>query len=291
MKTFQTLYTEFQTITKDTSASNLAFGKKLINDTQSSICQMGNFTFLDDEMYSASVASQQSYRLPHNFLPNSLISCYVTQGGNKYYPKEIISQKDFDVIASDSSTSSYPEFFTIYGDYINFYPLPSDTSWGIYAKYRQMCKEMSADDYTTGSVTATYNSRKITGLGTTFTSDMVGRHIRLPDGIWYKIQSFSSTTELFAYKTYEGITTSGYSYVLGDCPIIPDGFQELLIYKPLEHYFMMTGEESRATFYKNLYDIGLRDLKSRYLSRSSTQVFTVGDSERVNPNDYPTNLS
>lgn len=290
MKTFQTLYTEYQTITKDNSTSNTTFGKKIINDTQKSVCGLADFTFLDDEMYGSSVASQQSYRLPHNYQPNSLSMCYVLQGGIKYYPQEVISQLDFDILANDSSTSSYPQFFNIYGDYINFYPLPSDTTWTIYLKYRQMCKEMSADDYITGTITATLDSRTITGSGTTFTSAMIGRQILLPDGIWYKIQSYSSATELFLYKTYEGATTAGATYTIGDCPIVPDGFQDILIYKPLEHYFMMTGEENRATFYKNLYDIGVKDLKSRYLSRTATQVFRPVVRGVINPNDYPTGL-
>jgi hypothetical protein len=291
MKTFENLYTDFTTITKDNSASNVTFGKAQINDTQKSVCNMADFTFLDDEMYSSSVASQGEYRLPHNYQPGSLGAVYILNGGNKYPLKEIHSQEEFDKLASDSSTATIPEIYCVYNDYIKFYPLFADTTSVIYAKYRQVAKEMSADDYDTGTITATYNSLAIVGSGTTFTSAMVGRQILLPDGLWYKIKTFTNATNLALEKTYEGATTAGASYTIGDCPIIPDGFQDILIYKPLEHYFMHTGEEKRSVFYKNLYDAGIVDLKRRFLSRSANQVFVKGSLEVKNPNDYPTGLS
>ncbi len=291
MKTFENLYTDFTIITKDKSTDNITWGKSQINDTQKSICNMADFTFLDDEMYSSSVASQGDYRLPHNYQAGSLGAVYVLSGGNKYPIKEIHSLEEFEQLAVDSSTATIPEIYCVYNDYIKFYPLFSDNTSVIYAKYRQIPKQMSADDYDTGTITATNNSLSITGSGTTFTSNMVGRQILLPDGLWYKIKVYTNANNLALEKTYEGITTVGASYIIGDCPIIPDGFQDLLIYKPLENYFMMTGEEKRSTFYKNLYDLMLRDLKSRYLSRSANQVFVKGDIERKNPNDYPINLT
>jgi hypothetical protein len=291
MKTFENLYTDFTIITKDNSTSNVTFGKAQINDTQKSVCNMADFTFLDDEMYSSSVASQGDYRLPHNYQPGSLGAVYVLNGGNKYPIKEIHSQEEFEQLASDSSTATIPEIYCVYNDYIKFYPLFADNTSIIYAKYRQVAREMSAANYITGTITATFNSLAIVGSGTTFTSAMVGRQILLPDGLWYKIKTFTNATNIALEKTYEGTTTAGASFTIGDCPIIPDGYQDLLIYKPLETYFMIKGEEKRSSFYKNLYDLMLRDLKSRYLSRSANQVFVKGGAEVKNPNDYPTGLT
>ena len=154
-----------------------------------------------------------------------------------------------------------------------------------------MAKEMSADNYTTGSVTITQNTTAVTGNATTFTQPMEDRWIKLSDGLWYEIKTYSSATELVIGKTFEGNTMTAGAYIIGELPIIPDGFQEILLYKPLEHYFMKTGEEGRSQFYKGLYDNGLAYLKSRFLSRTSNQVFRKGNVETKNPNDYPTNLS
>lgn len=291
MKTYQTLYSDYLTLTKDSSTANTTFGKTQINETQKGICSMADFIFLDDEMYSSSVASQGAYRLPHNYLQGSISTVYILRDSIKYPVKEIHSTEEFEKIACDSSTSDLPEIYCIYNDYINFWPLFSDTSSTIYARYRQVAKEMSADDYTTGTITATQNSNAIVGSGTTFTSAMVGRKIKLPDGLWYPILSYTDATNIALSKTYEGTTTTGATYTIGDCPIIPDGFQDILIYKPLEHYFMMTGEEKRSVFYKNLYDAGISDLKRRFLSRSANQVFVKGSLEVKNPNDYPTGLT
>jgi len=291
MLTFQNLYQTYQTITKDSSTSNTTLGKLLINDTNKNVCGLADFTFLDDEWYASSVASQAPYRLPHNYQPNSLISIYVLQSSTKYFPKEIISTKDFDILSAVSSSASSPQYYSIFNNYISFYPLPSDTSWEIHLKYRQTVKEMTADNYITGTITATNNSRIITGSGTTFTSAMEGRMISLPNGLWSEIQTYTNTTSITLARSYEGTTTSGASYIIGDCPLIPDGFQEILIYKPLENYFMIKGEEKRSVFYKNLYDNSLNLLKSRFTSRSSVNVFTSGINEVVNPNDYPSGLS
>ena len=291
MLTFYNLYSNFTKLTKDASTANVAFGKLMINDTQKSICGLADFTFLDDEWYCSSVASQTAYRLPHNLIAGSITNVYVESSSTKYFPKEIHSITEYDKLSSISSTADYPEYYCIYDDCIYFYPYAADTSWEIHLKYRKMALEMSADDYSTGTVTITQNTSAITGNATTFTNAMEGRWIKLADGLWYEIKTYNNATSLTLTKTYEGETMTAGTYTIGEIPIIPDGFQEILMYKPLEHYFMMTGEEKRAVFYKNLYDVGIRDLKSRFLSRSSNQVFTQGEIEVKNPNDYPTGLS
>lgn len=290
MKTFQTLYSDYLTLSKDNSTANTTFGKAQINETYKSICGMADFIFLDDEMYASSVASQGAYRLPHNYQPGSISTVYILSGGNKYFPQEIHSTEEFERLASDSSTSTTPEYYCIYNDYINFYPLLADTTSVIYARFRQVPRELSVDDYSTGTLTITKNSNAVVGSGTAFTSSMEGMKMKLPDGIWYTISTVTDGTNIALAKTYEGTTAIGASYIIGDCPIIPDGFQDILIYKPLEHYFMMTGEERRSSFYKNLYDSGISDLKRRFLSRSANQVFSKQKVEFRNPNDYPTGL-
>ncbi len=262
-------------------------GKLLINDAHKQVCNLGDWTFLDDEWYCASVASQEAYRLPHNY--GKLISVYVLNGTTKYVPLEVPSNDEWARLTAVSSTSSYPQYFHIFGDYIFFYPLPSGTDWGVYLKYKKQAREMSADDYTTGTITATNNSRTITGAGTTFTSAMVGRFLKAPDGLWYEIATFSTTTSILLAKTYEGTTSTGATYTIGELPLIPDGFQEMLLYKPLEHYFMQKGEETRSAFYKRLYDEGLKLLKSRFLNYTTSQVIRRSGEFR-NPNDWPEGL-
>lgn len=289
MLTFYNLYQTYKTITKDDTAANVTLGKLLINDTQKNICGSGSFTFLNDVWYNPSITNQGTYRLPHNYRPSGLVSLYVINGTTKYIPIEEPSVENFDRLSSVVSYSSYPERFNIFGDYISYYPYPSDTNWEIYLKYKKQALEMSADDYTTGTISITQNTSLVTGSGTTFTSLMVGRFLKCPDGLWYEIAAYNSAISLTLAKTYEGVTFTGSTYTIGEIPIIPDGFQLMLIYPALEHYFMIKGEESRSIFYKNLYDADLRNLKSQFLSDSTQQVIRKS-TDFKNPNDYPLNL-
>lgn len=287
MLTFQNLYDLYTTITKDSDAANVTQGKLLINNTQKQVCSMGDWTFLDDEWYNSSVTSQESYRLPHNY--GRLISLYVLNGSTKYVPIEVPSIEEFDKLSATASNSSYPQYFTIFGDYIKFYPTAADTNWEIHLKYKKVAKEMTAADYSTGTVSVTQNTVALTGSGTTFSTAMVGRIIKLSDGLWYPIAAYGSATTLTLAKTYEGTTISGGTYTIGDCPLVPDGFQEMLLYPALEHYFMIKGEEQRSIFYKNLFDASLRMLQTRYLSKTTSQVIKRRGGFN-NPNDYPTSL-
>lgn len=52
-------------------------------------------------------------------------------------------------------------------------------------------------DYTTGTVTVAATTGVVTGLGTTFTSDMVGKGFKATGhSVWYRIKTFTSTTEI-----------------------------------------------------------------------------------------------
>ncbi len=63
--------------------------------------------------------------------------------------------------------------------------------------------------YTTGTVSATNGSKTVTGSGTTFTSAMVNRKIRIDNqSEYYRIAAFVSTTEVTLETTYEGTTVS-----------------------------------------------------------------------------------
>ncbi len=67
--------------------------------------------------------------------------------------------------------------------------------------------------YTTGTVTVTNNSATVIGLGTAFTSDMVGRLFFGDDGNnWYEISARVSPTEIRLASNYMGSTRAGIAY-------------------------------------------------------------------------------
>jgi hypothetical protein len=67
--------------------------------------------------------------------------------------------------------------------------------------------------YETGTVTVTNNSKTVTGSGTTFTSAMVGRKIRIAgENAYYRISSYSSATSITLENVYQGDTASAQTY-------------------------------------------------------------------------------
>lgn len=67
--------------------------------------------------------------------------------------------------------------------------------------------------YETGTVTVTNGSKTVTGSGTTFTSAMVGRKIRVSSATsYYRISAFVSATEITLQNAYQGDTASAQTY-------------------------------------------------------------------------------
>ncbi len=72
-------------------------------------------------------------------------------------------------------------------------------------------------DVTTGTVTTTNGSRTVTGSGTAFASSHATWHIYFPgDPIlnWYKVQSYSSSTQINLDVPYQGSTGANKTYIL-----------------------------------------------------------------------------
>lgn len=278
----------YLTVTKDSTSTNSTNGKLWINDVKNKILSMADWPFLEDEWYADSVASQESYRMAHSY--RRLLNVWYINSDNKYMPKEIMSNREWTEKSALSTTSDYPDFFHIFADYIHFYPKFSTAGIDIHMRFIKSEKEFSNwTNYTTGTLSVTQNTSAVTGSGTSWTSSMIGRSILL-DGLWYEISNVGSTTSITLAKTFEGATITAGTYTIGEVTSIPDGFQDMLWQRPASIYFMQKGEEERANFYLSLYKDGLIDLKSRFLTKTSDQVFNSRNSVRSNPNSYPENI-
>jgi len=73
-------------------------------------------------------------------------------------------------------------------------------------------KITGTDVYSTGTVTINNGDTAVVGVGTTWTSDMVGRFIFL-DGLWYETTAHTNHTNI-QITEYHGENLSGASYVL-----------------------------------------------------------------------------
>lgn len=83
--------------------------------------------------------------------------------------------------------------------------------------------------YATGTVTCTNGSQTVTGSGTTFTSDMVGRRFRAAGNELYTVSGWTSGTQIAITPAYVGSTAAGLSYsIVKDRYALPSDCERLL---------------------------------------------------------------
>lgn len=84
-------------------------------------------------------------------------------------------------------------------------------------------------EYSTGTVSVTNGSATVTGSGTTFTSGMVGRTIRIAGSDEYIIGAYVSGTEITLARNFTGDTASAQTYAIYQSEYeIPSDVKEVL---------------------------------------------------------------
>lgn len=106
----------------------------------------------------------------------------------------------------------------------------------------------------------------VTGNGTTWTEDMVGRYIRITqttaanggDGQWYEIGEWYDSTHIALVKTYTGtfIDSGTAAYTIGQMSLLPEAYDTAPIYRAVAQYWDGAGETDRAMGYWMKYDGG-----------------------------------
>lgn len=163
--------------------------------------------------------------------------------------------------------------------------------------YEPAGKDLIADDYVTGTITTLTNGAKaVTASGSTFTSAMAGRYLKITnDGNWYKIASFGTTTTLTLDKNYEGISIAAgtEAYIIGQMPRTPEETHHIPAYFAVWQYYAgFKQNKEQGDYYRALYEGDLARAKKTY-SRRYTSKYIPGNKRRfsvINPNDYPHNL-
>lgn len=274
MLTFQQLYETAQEASGDTSSTTLIFLKRWLNQGVR-IAQNALGRYWTRKSQTASlVASQRYYQMPEDAARVSDV--IVTVSGKPYVLEEIASEHQWQHLINDTSTGAYPKSYFVRGrDEIGLYPTPSSNSTdAIEFVYEPLDKDMTADDYNTGTVTVTNGSAAVTGAGTTFTQQMIGRSLQITsgdDGYWYKISNFTSGTSITLENLYEGIGGAGKAYKIGEIPNLPGELHDSLIDYVMFRY-SLRNKSNDAAEYKALWEAALDTAKERYAKKSSSGV-------------------
>lgn len=238
----------------------------------------------------------QRYALPANTeKPQSI---YVTVGSYRYSPKEVSTRAEWDKLNEVQISSNIVTHWFYYDGAIEIFPRQSSSNV-ITFNARRIQKDLSVADYTTGTVDIVTNgSTLVTGSGTSWTTPMSGRWIKITpgntatssgDGYWYEIEAVTSTTTLILRKAYTGTSlTTGASaaYTIGEHSLIPEPHDMLPVYEGLKLYFTSVDPDvAKAQLYGQLLDGGYKQMFLDYGTKANVVLDEgINSSGPINPN-------
>lgn len=284
-------------LTNNQQTANLSLGDTIIQLVTRNLVRKLSGNLLKRSATGTTVASTQKYDIPARV--KKLRQVTITVGGNAY-PVKFVPSEDFWAKLNETTyTSDIPIWARILNGQIYFWPTPASSSNTITYIYDIMQKDLTIADYTTGSIVSIANGAKaVIGTGTSWTSQMAGRWIRITDsdtantgdGEWYEIASVTDTTHLTLSKNYTGtsIAAGTAAYTIGQVSILPDGYHELPVFRAVQVYYSKI-DQNRFAYFKNLADNLEADLIADHGNETTSPVVEEGDEEDIeNPNLYIT---
>lgn len=278
MLTFNQIYSEVQSQTQDVDVvGTLPMIKRAINQGMHKFGAILNRDWRVVYRTFPTALNQQYYQMPEDAI--RIKSLTVTVGSITYPLTEIVDEDQWQGLNLRVQKSSVPEFYFVLGsDQFGIWPVPQAANTATIGFEANM-RDMTADDYSTGTVTMIANSPAVVGAGgAAFTAAMVGRTLFVDpsggtgDGSGYKVASFTDTTHITLENNYAGAAGS-YNYLIGQVPDIPDEFHEALIDYAGYRYYRRRRDLQTAKDLKAAFDEAILLCQQNYSSKSSSQYF------------------
>jgi hypothetical protein len=239
-------------------------------------------SYINQQGYAAStVATQQYYSYPVGLVSIDAVS--ITIGGRQYGLTTIYDQEMWNFWnALQIQPTAIPQFIFPRKSDFGIWPIPQDVyTINFYGFMRD--RNLLVDDYTSGSVTVTAGSATVTGLGTTFTTAMVGRWFTITDtsvpgqGFWYKVATWVSATEITLETFWAGSNASGATYRIGECPEIPEETHTLLAAGTASDYYSgLRNDAANALRFDNMFWTGSYNNSNRNIGDDNVQAGLIG---------------
>lgn len=237
------------------------FNANLGNRYQMVLARMRDYETQKD-ITQQTVAGQQYYSYPSGIVN---IEAVVVTIGAVHYPMTVVnSQWQWNWLnALQVQPTAIPQFiFPRQSDY-GIYPIPQTSNYPITFSYHYRDRNLSIEDYTTGTVTVTNNSPTITGSGTTFTPAMAGRWFEVTDptepgqGYFYRIGAVPDAATLTLEANFSGATNAGLTYLVGQTPEYPEEGHILMVDGPTADFYSgIRADIATATWYNNKFYTG-----------------------------------
>ncbi len=240
--------------------------------------------------------STMTYILPpYTTKPKSV---YVTVGSYRYAPKEVPTQREWDILNQVVINADITTHYRVYDGFLELYPKPSTADSVVTLNARRTAKDLSIADYTTGTIDIVPNNNQlVTGLNTVWTTPMEGRWLRITtsdtataagDGFWYEIAKVISGTTLVLRKPYGGTaltTGAGAAYIIGEASLIPEPHDTLPLYDALKTYYTSVDPNAvKAREYANLYDESYLQMVRDFGSKENVVLDDGVPEGFINPN-------
>ena len=242
----------------------------------------------------------QSYPIPANI--SKIKNNTITVGQLVYTPAPVQSIQEWTMLNALPYTSDIPNYFYIYNNQVNFWPIPSTSGNIISFNYKARVPDLSFADYSTGTLSSiAVGDNQITGSSTTWNTvgtyplntdlSFFNLYLRITppsgDGIWYPIARFlSDTSVLLATPIQNAPSATAATYTIGQLPLLAEDFHDMLVYGALMVYFSsVKNDDKQYTKFKDLYNTRLELLKD-YAGTKSVNVDLGAQEVPRNPNLY-----
>lgn len=252
----------------------------------------------DSATVDISTIGVQAYPIPPQV--SKIKNDTITVGQLVYTPAPVQSIQEWTLLNALPYTSDIPNYFYIYQNQVNFWPIPSSSGNIVTFNYKARVPDLSIADYTTGTLSSiAVGDNTVTGVGTTWSTvaplntDITFLNIflritpPLGDGIWYQVERFTSNTEAILIQPIQNATsTTATAYTIGQLPILSEDFHDMLVYYALTTYHAsIVKDEGKYKMYDTMYQQRLQLLEA-YAGTKSIQVDLGSQIIPQNPNLY-----
>lgn len=242
----------------------------------------------------------QAYPIPPSV--SKIKNDTITVGQLVYTPAPVQSLQEWTMLNALPYTSDIPNYFYIYNNQVNFWPIPSTSGNIITFNYKARVADLSFADFSTGTLTGiAANSNAITGVNTTWNTvgtyplniDLTYFNLFLKitppkgEGIWYQIERFLSDTSLLLVSPIQNApSTTATAYVIGQLPLLQEDFHDMMVFGALKIYFnSIVKDPGKYKLYATEYATRLQ-LLEEYGSTKSINVDLGQQPIPSNPNLY-----
>ena len=254
----------------------------------------------DTATTDATTVGVQAYPIPPTV--SKIKNNTITVGQLQFTPAPVQTIQEWTMLNSLPYTSNIPNYYYIYNNTVQFWPIPSTTGNIITFNYKGRVPDLTFTDYSTGTLSGlSAGSNTITGVSTSWNTTggyplntnlaffNLAIKITPPsgDGIWYPIQSFSSDTALTLLQPLQlAPSTTASSYVIGQLPLLQEDFQDMLVFGALKIYFSSIVKDDKKYVQFDAEYKSRLELLEDYAGTKSVNVDLGSQPVPKNPNLY-----